>query len=118
MVRTSRTTVHPFAGERMMAGNGTVGLEIVEQVPDMTDLFVSIGGGGLMTGVASAVRALRPDVRVWGVETSGADSMRRRQPMKKPLGSTPALPKRTTISELSSVSRTGTPKQSKATGEP
>ncbi len=71
------TTLHPFDDPAMMAGNGTVGLEIVEDAPEMTDLFVSIGGGGLMTGVASAVKALCPDVRVWGVETEGADAMRR-----------------------------------------
>ena len=76
MAAAGRAYLHPFAGERMMAGNGTAGLEIVEQVPDVTDLFVSIGGGGLMAGVASAVKALRPDVRIWGVETEGAHSMR------------------------------------------
>ncbi len=69
--------LHPFDDPAMMAGNGTIGLEIVADAPDLTDLFVSIGGGGLMTGVASAVKALRPDVRVWGVETEGADAMRR-----------------------------------------
>jgi threonine dehydratase len=72
-----RTPLHPFDDPNMMAGNGTVGLEIVEDAPDLTDLFVSIGGGGLVTGVASAVKALRPHVRVWGVETEGADAMRR-----------------------------------------
>jgi threonine dehydratase len=71
------TPLHPFDDPHMMAGNGTVGLEIVEDAPDLTDLFVSIGGGGLISGVASAVKALRPEVRVWGVETAGADAMRR-----------------------------------------
>jgi threonine dehydratase len=71
------SVLHPFDDLNMMAGNGTIGLEIVEEAPDLTDLFVSIGGGGLMTGVASAVKALRPEVRVWGVETEGADAMRR-----------------------------------------
>ncbi len=68
---------HPFDNEAMMAGNGSVGLEIVEQVPDVTDLFVSVGGGGLLTGVASAVLALRPNVRLWAVETEGADALAR-----------------------------------------
>ena len=71
------TYLHPFDDPAMMAGNGTIGLEILEDSPDLTDLFVSIGGGGLMTGVAVAVREQRPDVRIWGVETSGADAMRR-----------------------------------------
>ena len=77
LARRGITRLHPFDDPNMMAGNGTIGLEIVEDAPDMTDLFISIGGGGLMTGVASAVKALRPDVRVWGVETEGADAMRR-----------------------------------------
>lgn len=68
---------HPFDNPAMMAGNGSVGLEIVEQVPDLTDLFVSVGGGGLLTGVASAVLALRPEVRIWAVETEGADALAR-----------------------------------------
>lgn len=68
---------HPFDNPAMMAGNGSVGLEIVEQVPDVTDLFVSVGGGGLLTGVASAVLARQPDVRIWAVETEGADALAR-----------------------------------------
>ena len=68
---------HPFDHEAMMAGNGVVGLEIVEQVPDVTDLFVSVGGGGLLTGVASAVLGLKPEVNVWAVETEGADALAR-----------------------------------------
>ena len=69
--------LHPFDDPHMMAGNGTVGLEIAEDAPDATDIFVAIGGGGLMTGVATAVEALLPGARVWGVETEGADAMRR-----------------------------------------
>jgi len=68
---------HPFDHPAMQAGNGTVGLEIVEQVPDVTDLFVSVGGGGLITGVASAVLALKPQVNIWAVETEGADALAR-----------------------------------------
>ena len=68
---------HPFDRPSMMAGNGSVGLEIVEQVPDLTDLVVSVGGGGLIVGVASAVLALKPDVRIWPVETEGADALAR-----------------------------------------
>ena len=67
--------VHPFDNQNMMAGNGTLGLEIMEDVPGATDVVVSIGGGGLMSGVASAIKALSPDTRIWGVETEGAASM-------------------------------------------
>lgn len=68
---------HPFDHPAMMAGNGMVGLEIAEQVSDATDVVVSVGGGGLIVGVASALKALRPDVRIWAVETEGADSLAR-----------------------------------------
>lgn len=68
-----RTLMHPFDHPNMMAGNGTVGLEIVEDVPDVTDVFVSVGGGGLMSGVLTAIKGMRPATRVWAVETEGAD---------------------------------------------
>ena len=71
------TFLHPFDDPRMMAGNGTLGLELLEDAPDVTDVFVSIGGGGLMSGVAVAIKEQRPGVRVWGVETEGADAMAR-----------------------------------------
>ncbi len=67
--------LHPFDDPRMMAGNGTLGLEVLEDVPEVTDVFVSIGGGGLMSGVAVAIKEQRPGVRIWGVETVGADAM-------------------------------------------
>jgi len=71
-----RAALHPFDDPRMMAGNGTLGLEVVEDALDFSDLFVSIGGGGLMTGVATAVKGLAPRARVWGVETLGCHAMR------------------------------------------
>jgi len=67
--------VHPFNDPLVMAGAGTVGLEILDDAPQVTDVIVSIGGGGLMSGVATAVKGLKPAVRVWGVETEGADCM-------------------------------------------
>jgi len=69
------TYIHPFDDPMVMAGQGTVGLEILEDVPQLTDLVLSIGGGGLMSGVAVAVKSLKPAVRIWGVETEGADCM-------------------------------------------
>lgn len=73
--QAGRTFLHPFDDELVMAGQGTVGLEILEDRPDVTDVIVSIGGGGLAGGVATAVKATNAGVRVWGVETVGADAM-------------------------------------------
>jgi len=75
--REGMVYVHPFDDPLVMAGQCTIGLEILEDLPNATDVFVSIGGGGLMGGVATAVKSLRPTMRVWGVETAGADSMAR-----------------------------------------
>jgi threonine dehydratase len=69
------TLVHPFDDPVVVAGQGTVGLELAQDAGDLTDVLVSIGGGGLIAGVAAALRALRPGVRVWGVETEGAQAM-------------------------------------------
>lgn len=69
--------VHPFDQEPVMTGAGTVGLEILEQCPDVEMIVVPIGGGGLLAGIAAAVRALRPEVRLIGVEPEGASAMRR-----------------------------------------
>ena len=67
--------VHPFDDPVVMAGQGTIGLEILDDVPQVTDIVASIGGGGLICGIATAVRSLKPSVRIWGVETEGADCM-------------------------------------------
>ncbi|HTH51551.1 MAG TPA: threonine/serine dehydratase [Pyrinomonadaceae bacterium] len=72
---SGRTLVHPFDDPAVIAGQGTVGLEITEDLPDVTDVIASIGGGGLAGGVALAVKAADPNTRVWGVETVGADAM-------------------------------------------
>ena len=60
--------VHPVQDPLVMAGNGTIGLELVEELPDVDTILVPFGGGGLSTGIASAVKALRPGVRVYGVD--------------------------------------------------
>jgi threonine dehydratase len=72
-----RTFVHPFEGPRTALGTATLGLELVEQVPDVEAVVVPIGGGGLCAGVAAAVKLAWPSCRVYGVEPEGADSMRR-----------------------------------------
>ncbi|MFI1534653.1 threonine/serine dehydratase [Streptomyces anandii] len=69
------TLVHPFDDPVVIAGQGTVGLEFAADAGELTDVLVSIGGGGLISGVAAALRALRPGVRIWGVETGGAQAM-------------------------------------------
>ena len=66
--QTGRTLVHPFGDEAVMAGQGTVGLEILEDVPDADVVLVPVGGGGLVGGIAAAVKRLRPQARVLGVE--------------------------------------------------
>ncbi|HET7521007.1 MAG TPA: pyridoxal-phosphate dependent enzyme, partial [Candidatus Limnocylindria bacterium] len=62
------TLVHPFDDDAVMAGQGTVGLEIVEDVPDVETVVVPVGGGGLISGIAVAVKDVRPEVRIIGVE--------------------------------------------------
>lgn len=69
-----RTLVHAFDDERVIAGQGTIGLELLEQLPQLTAVVVPIGGGGLIAGIAVAIRAARPDVRIYGVEASAAAS--------------------------------------------
>jgi threonine dehydratase len=69
--------VHPFEGEAIAAGTGTLGLEICEQCSDFDAIVVAVGGGGLIGGVANAVKLLRPGCEVIGVEAEGADTMTR-----------------------------------------
>jgi threonine dehydratase len=69
--------IHPFDDLELMAGQGTIALEILDDVPQVTDIVLSVGGGGMMAGVGTVIKALKPSVRIWGVETQGADSMAR-----------------------------------------
>ncbi|MFE6456704.1 threonine/serine dehydratase [Streptomyces cinereoruber] len=69
------TLVHPFDDPVVIAAQGTVGLEFAEDAGELTDVLVSIGGGGLIAGVATALHARCPGVRIWGVETEGARAM-------------------------------------------
>jgi len=66
------TFVHPFDDHNFIAGHGTMGLEILEDAPDTAAVIASIGGGGLITGVGSAIKALKPEIKVWGVEPETA----------------------------------------------
>ena len=70
------TFVHPFDDEEVIAGQGTIGLELMEQLPDADAVIVPIGGGGLCAGVAFAIKQLNPRCKVYGVQAAGAPSMR------------------------------------------
>ena len=101
--RTGATFVHPFDHADVIAGQGTLGLEILEQEPEVRTLLVPIGGGGLIAGIASAVKALKPEVRVLGVEPVGAAcalaSLRAGEPV--------TLPELSTIADGVALKRPG-----------
>lgn len=93
--REGRYLVHPFEGRAVALGTGTVGLEICKQVSDFDALVVPIGGGGLIAGIANAVKQLRPDCEIVGVEPTGADTMHR----SRAAGSPQAIDKVRTIAD-------------------
>lgn len=104
---TGALFVHPFDDELVMAGQGTIALEILEELPDLQNLIVPVGGGGLIAGMAAAVREIAPHVRIIGVESMAAASMsasfREKQPCETPVSITLAdgiavkLPGRKTV---------------------
>lgn len=67
--------IHPFDDENVMAGQGTIGLELLAELPDLDAVIVPIGGGGLISGVATVIKALKPQVKVYGVQATGAPCM-------------------------------------------
>ena len=69
------TFIHPFDDENVIAGQGTIGLELLDQLPDIDAIIVPIGGGGLISGVAFAAKMLKPEIKIYGVQASGAPSM-------------------------------------------
>lgn len=69
------TFIHPFDDENVIAGQGTIGLELIDQLPDLDAVVVPVGGGGLISGVAFAIKALNPNIKVYGVQAAGAPSM-------------------------------------------
>jgi len=79
-----RTFVHPFEGRLTALGTATLGLELFQQLPDLDVVIVPIGGGGLIAGVAAALKLSQPGIRVYGVEPEGADSMFRSLQSGKP----------------------------------
>lgn len=70
-----RAFIHPFDDEDVIAGQGSIGLELLEQLPDMDAVIVPVGGGGLISGIAFVVKSLNPDCKVYGVQAAGAASM-------------------------------------------
>jgi len=97
------TFIHPFDDAHVMAGQGTIGLELLEQVPQLEAVVVPIGGGGLIGGVACAIKESRPDVRVVGVQTSRLPSMAAAVEAHQPVTLEPA----TTIADGIAVRRAG-----------
>ena len=79
------TFVHPFDDPLVIAGQGTIGLEIIEELPEVEAIVVPVGGGGLISGIAFAVKTLRPDIKVYGVQAAGAPSMQRSLAEEKPV---------------------------------
>jgi threonine dehydratase len=96
-------TIHAFDDRAIVLGQGTCGLEILEQVPDVQDIVVPVGGGGLVAGIALAVKSVRPDVRVFGVQSTGAPSMREALALGMPV----TLPLVPTIADGINVRRVG-----------
>lgn len=81
------TFVHPFADDDVMAGQGTIALEMLEEIPNLEKVIIPIGGGGLISGIASAIKQLNPSICVIGVTASGAPAMHNSFYAKKPLDS-------------------------------
>ena len=72
-----KTLIHPYADPLVIAGQGTIGLEILDDLPDVELVIVAVGGGGLIAGIALALRSSRPTIRIVGVEPEGADAVNR-----------------------------------------
>lgn len=87
-----RTLIHPFEGRTTALGTATLGLELCEQLPSLDAVIVPIGGGGLCSGVSSAVKLLNPCCEVFGVEPYGADSMYRSFAVGAPVRSSESRP--------------------------
>lgn len=100
---TGATFIHPFDDPMVIAGQGTIGLEIMDDLPDVGTIVVPIGGGGLASGVAAAVKMLHPDVRVIGVQASGAAGMK----ASLDAGHIVELPSAKTIADGIAVKRPG-----------
>jgi threonine dehydratase len=101
--RTGAILIHPFNHEDIVAGQGTLGLEILEKIPDVQTVVVCTGGGGLLAGVALAIKSVRPDVTVIGVQAEGAAAY----PPSLEAGEPIALTSMTTMADGIAVGRPG-----------
>ena len=101
--RTGAVLVHPFDHPDVVAGQGTVGLEILRQCPDVATVVVCTGGGGLLAGIAAAVKGVRPEVRVVGAQAAGAAAY----PLSLAAGEPVALPSMATMADGIAVGRPG-----------
>ncbi len=97
------TFIHPFDDAAVMAGQGTIGLELLEQIPQLEAVVAPIGGGGLIGGIGCAIKELRPEIRIIGVQTSRLASMRAARAAGRPVTVEPA----TTIADGIAVRRAG-----------
>ena len=102
-VESDAVLIHPFDHPDIVAGQGTVGLEILEQCPDVKTIVVAVGGGGLVSGIGAAVKPVRPDAVVVGVQAEGAAAF----PMSLAAGSPQLLPSMATIADGIAVGRPG-----------
>ncbi|SMC09585.1 threonine ammonia-lyase [Nitratiruptor tergarcus] len=84
----NKTFVHPFADYDVMAGQGTIALEILDQAKDLDAILVPIGGGGLIAGIASAIKQINPKIQIIGVTAAGAPAMRESFQLGRPVDST------------------------------
>jgi len=100
---SGRTFIHPFDDDAVMAGQGTLGLELLEQVPDLEVLVTSIGGGGMISGVACALKEMNPKIRVVGVQTARLPSMK----VAVAKGEAVTLPVASTLADGIAVRRAG-----------
>ena len=100
---TGATLVHPFTNEQVIAGQGTIGLELLEQVANLEAVVVPIGGGGLISGIACAIKETNPKIRVVGVQTEKLPSMLRASES----GKTVTIPAEATIADGIAVRRAG-----------
>ena len=106
--KTGAAFVHPFDDPMTIAGQGTIGLEILEDLPDADVILVPVGGGGLISGIAVAIKSIRPSVRIIGVEPENAPSMSEalRQDGPIPVQVIPTIAEGTAVSKVGDITHT------------
>lgn len=86
-LQNNKTFVHPYADDEVIAGQGTIALEVIDEIPDIDTFVVPIGGGGLISGIAIAAKAINPSIKIIGVVASGARAMKESYESKTPIDS-------------------------------